>query len=554
MADINEREYWGNVPHGISSPGLRGIVAGGLGAPVEGVNVLLNLLKAGYGTARGAMGAKAEDLPELVNEPRGGYEWFGKKGQELGLWDDTRNPVIEGGAGLLAGKVAPNAPQQIVQGLREAGSAAKKGLGNAATAAAIATRNELGPIAGVERRAKAPAAARVKTKPEEPLDVRTIEDAREPTPQAPYIQTSATSGELPLFDLSPDKLHPQDVAQADLQRQRGRGGKNTDRMQALLDSPTARRHVDTLIQKGRDIDPRLEDWYGTLPLREAFGNENAGLQEWPRFMGHMSSTSQRNPVDQQNKMGSLMWMMDKQSLFNPDTRLLTNAMRKAGDTEGPLIELPTGYGSLAQGDIFNRSKRLAMGEDPMEVLPEDRKLGTFLRNLMGNYKPVTVDVNAVKGPAIMSRDPRWLETKVVDKDDTGKVLATHTPRADVMEGRMSMKDAQDRPGFWIAAPEGSEYGGFEDLYQRAAKRHGITPAGGQALAWYGSADVGALKTKPEMYLQNLERMVRQRADATGQRPAQVLAQFLRGKEHLAVGGVGAGAGASAMMGDEQPAD
>ena len=72
----------------------------------------------------------------------------------------------------------------------------------------------------------------------------------------------------------------------------------------------------------------------------------------------------------------------------------------------------------------------------------------------------------------------------------------------------------------------------EDLWQRAAKRHGIAPAEAQALGWYGSADVTALKTKPELYIENLERMIRRTAEQTGQNPRTVMEDVLRGKQYL----------------------
>lgn len=97
---------------------------------------------------------------------------------------------------------------------------------------------------------------------------------------------------------------------------------------------------------------------------------------------------------------------------------------------------------------------------------------------------------------------------------------------------MSIKQAKERPGFWEAAPSGSEYAGFEDLWQSAAKRFGIQPAEAQALGWYGSADVTALKTKPELYIDNLERMIRRTAEQTGQNPRQVMENMLRGTEYL----------------------
>jgi hypothetical protein len=97
---------------------------------------------------------------------------------------------------------------------------------------------------------------------------------------------------------------------------------------------------------------------------------------------------------------------------------------------------------------------------------------------------------------------------------------------------MSLKEAKERPGFWEAAPSGSEYAGFEDLWQRGAKRHDVSPAEAQALGWYGSADVTALKTKPELYIDNLERMIRRTAEETGQHPLQVMDDVIRGKDYL----------------------
>jgi hypothetical protein len=97
---------------------------------------------------------------------------------------------------------------------------------------------------------------------------------------------------------------------------------------------------------------------------------------------------------------------------------------------------------------------------------------------------------------------------------------------------MSMREAQQRPGFWEAAPSGSEYAGFEDLWQRGAKRHGVKPAEAQALGWYGSADVTALKTKPENYVDNLERLIKRTAEQTGQSPTKVMNDFVTGEGFL----------------------
>jgi len=354
--------------------------------------------------------------------------------------------------------------------------------------------------------------------------------------QAPMTTPSGTG--LPLMPRSSGMYTP-GVEQKDLPRMpmvdkaraKGEKPKYTERMQDLLDSPTARKKVDTLIEKGDELGMR--EWYGTEPLRQVAMDIGMSQKDFDTFLAQMASASQRNPVDQQNRMGSYLWHLSQTGGLPEDAFLLTNKIKRGKQErpEGTAIELPPGYGSLAQGDIFSRGKQIASG-DIEGALPPDKKLGTFYRNYQGNLKPVTVDVNAVRGPIIERGDPRWLASKLVEKDEEGNVIATHFPRKQVESGLMSIKQAKERPGFWEAAPSGSEYAGFEDLWQRAAKRKGVAPAEAQALGWYGSADVTALKTKPELYIENLERMIRRTAEQTGQNPRQVMEDVLRGKTYL----------------------
>jgi hypothetical protein len=341
--------------------------------------------------------------------------------------------------------------------------------------------------------------------------------------------TPPTGSDLPLMPRS-QGMYPQGVEQRDLQRQLGRGGKYTERMEDLLKSRSAKRKTDELIRKGDELGMR--EWYGTEPLRVVAMNLGIDPKDYERFMAHMASASQRNPVDKQNQMGSLLWYLENQGKLTPESVLLTNKLKRSGAPAGAdLVEFPAGYGSLAQSAIFDRAKQIAAG-DISGALPEDRKLGTFYRNLLGNLRPVTVDVNAVRGPIITHGDPRWLETQLVEKDELGNVVARHRPREAVASGEMSLKEAKDRPGFWLAAPEGSEYAGFEKLWQRAAERAGVAPAEAQAMGWYGSADVTALKTKPELYVDNLERLIRRTAEQTGKRPMEVMEDMLTGKGFL----------------------
>ena len=357
--------------------------------------------------------------------------------------------------------------------------------------------------------------------------------------QAPMTRPQGTG--LPLmprdngmYTLRDQKDLPR-MVMVDKARAEGRSPKYNERTQDLLDSPKARKKVDSLINKGKELN--VQEWYGTEPLRQVAMDAGRTPEQFESLMAQLASASQRNPVDKQNQMGSYLYHLSETGQLPDNSLLLTNKLKKAlkddpSLAEGrTLVELPTGYGSLAQGDIFNRALMISQGKIG-EALPPNKKLGTFYENLLGNLRPVTVDVNALRGPIIEQGDPRWLASKLVEKDDKGKVINSYKPREMYDSGEMSMREAKQRPGFWEAAPKGAEYAGFEELWQRGAKRHGVEPAEAQALGWYGSADVTALKTKPENYVDNLERLIKRTAEQTGKSPSEVMNDMVTGKGFL----------------------
>ena len=357
--------------------------------------------------------------------------------------------------------------------------------------------------------------------------------------QAPMTTPSGTG--LPLMPRDQGMYTPREqkelprMPKVDAARAANKQPKYTERMQDLLDSPTARKKVDKLINQGKDLN--MTEWYGTEPLRQVAMDAGRTPEQFESLMAQLASASQRNPVDKQNQMGSYLYHLSETGQLPENSLLLTNKLKKAlkedpSLAEGrTLVELPTGYGSLAQGDIFNRAVMIGQG-DIAGALPPNKKLGTFYENLLGNLQPVTVDVNAVRGPIIERGDPRWLTSKLVEKDEAGNVINSYKPREMFESGEMTMREAKQRPGFWEAAPSGSEYAGFEDLWQRGAKRHGVKPAEAQALGWYGSADVTALKTKPENYVDNLERLIKRTAEQTGQSPKKVMNDLVTGEGFL----------------------
>ena len=395
-------------------------------------------------------------------------------------------------------------------------------------------RADGGKIVGGLKKAMA-AAAKAEEKPLKGNLIEKILEAQQPPMTAPM------GTGLPLMPRDQGMYTPRQqrdlprMPKVDRARAANKSPEYTERMQDLLDSRSVRGKVDTLIGKGRDLG--MTEWYGTEPLRQVAMDLGRTPAQFESLMAQLASASQRNPVDKQNQMGSYLYHLSETGQLPENSLLLTNKLKKALQeypslAEGrQLVELPQGYGSLAQGDIFNRAVMIGQG-DIGGALPPNKKLGTFYENLLGNLEPVTVDVNAVRGPIITQGDPRWLTSKLVEKDDTGKVINSYKPREMYESGEMSMREAKQRPGFWEAAPSGSEYAGFEDLWQRGARRHSVKPAEAQALGWYGSADVTALKTKPELYVDNLERLIKRTAEQTGKSPTEVMNDMITGQGFL----------------------
>ena len=337
--------------------------------------------------------------------------------------------------------------------------------------------------------------------------------------EAPMLRPSGSGSLLPKVS-DPYIAHYQDI----LPQVRLKNPKPDSRMSRLESDPRAHQAIQDAIKAGVNIDPKLADWYGTNALLTGMLNEGRQFGNFEQFMKHMASSSQRNPVPQQNKMGSYLAYLEN--------------MGQIGDP-GTKLALPKGYGSLAQGDIVNRSQRIAAGEYPFD---DAIKLGKFYKSYMG-YHPnnAVVDVIGTRVPTMATRDPDWLVSRLQIGTDAKGNKQIINPKAMYESGELSMEEALKRPGFWEAAPKlTGEYAGLEDMWKLGAKNAKQPYAGsGQALGWYGSAgleDSAGLKSKPMTWVESLEKSARDRAAITGENPLDVMNKVLKGTGHFKEGG------------------
>jgi hypothetical protein len=335
--------------------------------------------------------------------------------------------------------------------------------------------------------------------------------------QAPMLRPS---GEGPLL---PQVSNPYIAELPDVLPQKRLVRGTNPRLERLISDPRAYEAIEKAIQHGVNIDPKLAHWYGTNRLLTGMQNEGSTFEDFERMMKHMASASQRNPVPQQNKMGSLLNYYD-----------VTGQLGAPGTP----LSLPKGYGSLAQGDIVKRAQEIGAGQYPFD---DAIKLGKFYKSYMG-YHPenAVVDVIGTRVPTMATRDPEWLakSVKMGNKKEGYQILR---PREMFKRGELTMEDALKRPGFWTAAPEKvGEYAGIEDMWKSTAKGQGYKSGEGQALGWYGSAgldDTAGLKSKPMTWEESIEQRARDRARETGRHPLDVMTDFLQLKGHLKKGGL-----------------
>jgi hypothetical protein len=301
------------------------------------------------------------------------------------------------------------------------------------------------------------------------------------------------------------------------------------------------RKVINALTKMVESGEKGASWYHTSPLYEEYVNQlgpEEGKLRFERLMQNVAATSPRNKVPDNIRTASWYQMLDQQGQ--------------------PLPAKPAeGYGSIAQKNhMANVAKIRAAGQlDPIQ----NPKPASFVENLLGNERPVTIDTHNFRALGIASKDPRFLATSVdVDKllPDGSTVTETLKPRAMYERGELTLKDALKNPTYWESAPNANEYKAFEAVQQKLAAKQGMSPAEWQARMWVGGGKQTGLASPPEPFLKTFAARVQYTAHRMGADPVDVLKAFIGGKIPLleiGAGAVGLGAAASATNDERAPA-
>lgn len=259
----------------------------------------------------------------------------------------------------------------------------------------------------------------------------------------------------------------------------------------------------------RGVEMGGHEWYNTSPLLNDFRTVRGageGDAAYGRFMDLAAATSPRSDVGTNIRNASYYFQRGEQGLGQP----------AIGDKN------PQPYGHMAQRLHQMNAQKVAEGGgwDPIK----NPKPTSFAANLQGNFEPVAVDTHAFRAPAIMSQDPRFLETRYQSTQDA----PPRNIQQEVLSGQMPMEEAAANGAYWQSMPGPTEYTPMRDYYAQLGQEAGLAPAQAQAAAWTGmGGDTGLKSSATERFMDTFHNVIQRTAQKTGRAPEDVYLDFLR---------------------------
>lgn len=282
------------------------------------------------------------------------------------------------------------------------------------------------------------------------------------------------------------------------------------RVSDIIANPKVKRGLLSRMDKGLAMG--AGDWYDASELRNAFHTVLPADQADARFKLYMDMVAASSP----------------QSTVPMNVRNASYYYKHAIDGTLPQEgkRNPNPYGHMAAND-HQKNARYVDENGGWDAL-QNPKVASFVENLTGNELPVTVDTHAMRLPAIIAKDPRFLSGAFTLKKGEPSI----NPQKLFKAGELSLSDALDRPKFWAARPNNNEYGALEKYYQELAAKKGITPAQAQAAAWVGGGDITGVKSMGGTFMDFFKERAAITAQERGESVGKVIEDFITGKAPL----------------------
>lgn len=320
-------------------------------------------------------------------------------------------------------------------------------------------------------------------------------------PAAPQVR-SPLGSDRPLFPPHRALQDVPPVEQRPLPRPETRRGASP-RIRRLVGDPAVERQMMETV--GR-VEPLARSWYNMEPLRQAFIDlmgQAEGERRFRLFTDMIAASSPRSDFPTNVRAASYYY---------------GRALRGEPIPDRP----PSPYGHMAQKHHVRLARDVAGGGFDLMTNP---KPPSFAENLRGNQLPATIDAHAIRYPAMLSRDPVFLETRY----QATRGAPVERPQEMFRSGQVTLEQALERPAWWVNQPRvANEYAPLERWYQDMAARMGMTPAQFQAGAWVGGARTTGLGSPADVSaLEMLDARLGRAARLRGESRADVLRRLIR---------------------------
>jgi len=313
---------------------------------------------------------------------------------------------------------------------------------------------------------------------------------------------------------APELANVPNVPQVELPRYEPAKG-SSQRVQDLIANEAVREKMLEAIRRGTDVGM---SWHNAQPAIQdaidALGSEQAGRDAFKRYIDYNAATSSLNEVPTNLREASYYYWREGQDLPPP----------VVGET--PPDPYHGGLANQGHQKAVNQILEGAWGQGDAAKTP------SYGANLEGNLTPVAVDRHAVRAPAMLAEDPRWLQTQITLPDKS-----KYRPQDEFNAGNLTMEDALKNPTYWVDMPAKNEYAGLEDYYQDLGQEAEMAPGQAQASGWVGNAQLTGVKTDPnKTWLDMYQDRIKNTAYRTGKDPRDVAQGFWQRKwPLLAVG-------------------
>jgi hypothetical protein len=286
----------------------------------------------------------------------------------------------------------------------------------------------------------------------------------------------------------------------------------------LAGNADARKQIMATIKKGLDMG--AGNWYDTGPLREVFLKElgpQEGEAAFKQFISLIGPTSAGSDVGTNIKQASNLYSQARSGRTDPF--VLKRSGLESFENPPPEYGHPYQQNMMESADVLREKGQLSSVDNP--------KIASFVQNLMGNWDPATLDRHALRLMGMMSKDPRWLKSGALAKDNP------FNPAAEFAAGKLSIDDALKNPMYWQDVPAAKDYGAMEQYWKDMAKEMGISPAEAQAAAWVGGSSTTGVESPPVPFIDVFKDRLRRTAIRDNVAPADVLKMFIQGRMTLA---------------------